>query len=94
MTYDQAGGSYWGTLSHVDGTNITTSNDCKSAGDMVAGGWAGGVIVILNGTGAGILPRSLASNSFILNKPHTFLVAHKYNCNLHFICQVSGVAFW
>lgn len=53
LTYDDAGGSYWGQLATVEGATIVTAADCKSAGDNHAGGWAGGSVIIVNGTGAG-----------------------------------------
>ena len=52
MTFDDAGGSYWGPVASVDGTVLTTAADCKATSEEW-GGWAGGSIVILNGTGAG-----------------------------------------
>ena len=53
ITFDDAGGSYFGLVSSVNGTQLTTAGDTKSSGDIKAGGWAGGCVVILNGTGAG-----------------------------------------
>jgi hypothetical protein len=53
VTYDDAGGAYWGAIAGTAGANLTTAADTKSAGDWHLGGWAGGAVVILNGTGAG-----------------------------------------
>lgn len=52
MTFDDAGGSYWGPIASVVETVVTTAADCKATTEEW-GGWAGGSIVILNGTGAG-----------------------------------------
>lgn len=57
MTYDDAGGAYWGTLASAVGSTITTTADTKSAGDAKAGGWGGGSVIVLNGTGAGQVRR-------------------------------------
>lgn len=53
MTFDDAGGAYFGRVASVAGATTTTAADCKPPGDMTAGGWAGSVMVVLNGTGAG-----------------------------------------
>jgi hypothetical protein len=53
MTFDDAGGAYFGRVAGADGTTLTTAEDTRSAGDIKAGGWAGGCVVVLNGTGAG-----------------------------------------
>ena len=52
MTFDDAGGSYYGALAAVDGATLTTAADCKATTEEW-GGWVGGAIVVLNGTGAG-----------------------------------------
>ena len=53
LTFDDAGGAYYGTLAAVSGATLTTSADAKSAKDNTAGGWAGGCAVVLSGRGAG-----------------------------------------
>ena len=57
VTFDDAGGSYWGTVNTINGTTLITSNDCRSAGDGKAGGWLGGSIIVVNGTGIGQVRR-------------------------------------
>ena len=52
MTYDDAGGSYYGALASVDGATLTLANDAWPASDWEMGGWAGGQVIVLNGTGA------------------------------------------
>ncbi len=52
MTFDDAGGSYWGAVASVVGTTVTTAADCKATTEEW-GGWVGGSIVVLNGTGIG-----------------------------------------
>ena len=53
LTFDDAGGSYFGPVARVDGETITTEYDCKAPESMEWGGWAGGSVVVLNGTGTG-----------------------------------------
>lgn len=52
MTFDDAGGSYWGPVAEVNGDVLTTAADCKATTEEW-GGWVGGSIIVLNGTGAG-----------------------------------------
>lgn len=52
MTYDDAGGAYWGPLAEVNGTVITLGADAWPASDAEMGGWSGGQVVVANGTGA------------------------------------------
>jgi hypothetical protein len=52
MTYDDAGGAYYGALASVNGTTITLENDAWPAGTWERGGWYGSQIMIINGTGA------------------------------------------
>lgn len=62
MTFDDAGGSYFGTLQSVNGTGLVTSNDCWLPQDTEWGGWGGGAVVVLNGTGAGQWRRIAVPN--------------------------------
>lgn len=57
ITFDDAGGSFWGTLASVNFTTLITSQDCRSAGDDKAGAWLGGSVVVVNGTGVGQIRR-------------------------------------
>ncbi len=66
ITYDDAGGSYFGPLAVVDGATLTTLYDTKPAGDMHSGGWTGGSVVVLNGTGAGELGVVVSEVWFLL----------------------------
>jgi hypothetical protein len=52
MTYDDAGGAYYGALAAVDGTTLTLLNDAWPASDWEMGGWSGGQVFVINGTGA------------------------------------------
>ncbi len=52
MTFDDAGGAYWGALAAVNGANLTIAHDSKATSEEW-GGWVGGSVVVLNGTGAG-----------------------------------------
>lgn len=52
MTYDDAGGSYYGALAAVDGATITLANDAWPASDWEMGGWLGAQVYVINGTGA------------------------------------------
>lgn len=52
MTFDDAGGAYWGALSAVEGATLTIAHDSKAT-TSEWGGWGGGSVVVLNGTGAG-----------------------------------------
>lgn len=56
MTYDDAGGSYYGPLSALgaggDPTTVTLAHDAWPASDWEMGGWAGGQMLVINGTGA------------------------------------------
>jgi hypothetical protein len=82
LTRQDAGGAYFGTLERVDGAVLTTSADTKSSGDNAAGGWAGGVVVILSGLGAGQYrrivvpgigaePSSPTNRTWIVDAPFT-----------------------
>jgi len=59
MTYDDAGGAYWGPLEAVDGATVTLSRDAWPASDWEMGGWWGGQMLVLNGTGQGQVGRIL-----------------------------------
>jgi hypothetical protein len=59
MTYDDAGGSYWGPLAGVDGATLTLAGDAWPASDWEMGGWWGGQVLVLNGTGQGQFGRVL-----------------------------------
>lgn len=63
LTFDDAGGAYFGPVAAVDGTTLVTAGDTRPAGDMTAGGWAGGCIAVLNGTGAGQYRRIVVPGS-------------------------------
>jgi hypothetical protein len=52
MTYDDAGGAYYGALASVNGTTITLADDAWPAGSWARGAWYGSQIMIINGTGA------------------------------------------
>jgi hypothetical protein len=53
MTFDDAGGAYFGRVASVAGATLTTADDTRCSTDATTGGWAGGTIAILNRTGAG-----------------------------------------
>lgn len=57
MTYDDAGGAYYGPLESVNGTTVTLARDAWPASDWEMGGWGGGQIVVINGTGANQIAR-------------------------------------
>lgn len=52
MTYDDAGGAYYGALAAVDGATLTLAADAWPASDWEMGGWFGGQVYVINGTGA------------------------------------------
>jgi hypothetical protein len=67
-------------VASVAGATLTTAGDTRSAGDAKAGGWAGGCIVVLNGTGAGQYrrvvvpgigpePANPANRTWVVDKP-------------------------
>ena len=64
ITFDNAGGSYYGPLSKVDGTTLTTMYDTKAADSDRIYGWDGGSIMILNGTGEGQYRRITKSGVY------------------------------
>ena len=53
MTYDDAGGAYYGPLTAVNNSTITIAGDAWPASDWEMGGWGGGQMIVINGTGAG-----------------------------------------
>ena len=53
MTFDCSGGLYYGGIAGVDGTVLTLAGDAWPADSMEWGGFAGGSVVIVNGTGTG-----------------------------------------
>lgn len=57
VTFDDAGGSYFGTVASVEGTTLHTTEDTKPALSWEWGGWYGAAIVVLNGTGTGQVRR-------------------------------------
>lgn len=52
MTYDDAGGAYYGALASVNGTTVTLADDSWPAGSWARGAWYGSQIMVINGTGA------------------------------------------
>jgi hypothetical protein len=52
MTYDDAGGAYYGPLASVEGTTVTLAADAWPAGAWERDAWYGAQIMIINGTGA------------------------------------------
>jgi hypothetical protein len=80
LTFDNAGGAYYGKIARVDGTTVITADDTKPT-TPEWDGWFGGSIVILNGTGAGQYRRVVVPGIFdhptptnrtwIINKPFT-----------------------
>ena len=65
MTFDGAGGAYYGTVAAVGGTSLTLSADPVYYPDNMPAGvkedWTGAVVAIVSGTGAGQY-RRVASN--------------------------------
>jgi hypothetical protein len=59
MTYDDAGGAYYGPLAAVDNATLTLAGDAWPASDWEMGGWAGGQVYVINGTGATQIGRVL-----------------------------------
>ena len=59
MTYDDAGGAYYGALAAVDGATLTLAADAWPASDWEMGGWLGGQVYVVNGTGATQIRRVL-----------------------------------
>jgi len=59
MTYDDAGGAYYGPLAAVQGATLTLAADAWPASDWEMGGWGSGQVVVINGTGAGQSARVL-----------------------------------
>jgi hypothetical protein len=53
ITFDDAGGAYFGTLARVSGTEVTLGFDARSSGSLEWGSWGGAAMVVLNGTGVG-----------------------------------------
>eukprot|EP00041_Stephanoeca_diplocostata_P021865 m.516564 g.516564 ORF g.516564 m.516564 type:complete len:884 (+) comp21929_c0_seq8:155-2806(+) len=64
MTFDDAGGSYYGPVASVQGTTLLTAQDCKAPASMEWGGWAGGVIVVLSGDGLGQSRRIVVAGPY------------------------------
>lgn len=80
MTYDNAGGAYFGAVVSVTGATITTAGDriplnrTGNANSATGGGWVveGGALIVLNGTGGGQIRRIIASTGprgWVLDAP-------------------------
>eukprot|EP00037_Helgoeca_nana_P001409 m.26704 g.26704 ORF g.26704 m.26704 type:complete len:622 (+) comp11832_c0_seq2:743-2608(+) len=80
MTYDNAGGAYFGVLESVDGVTVTAGGDriplnrYGTNNSATGGGWVvtGGALIVLNGTGAGQVRRiveSVGSRGWVLDLP-------------------------
>lgn len=69
MTYDDAGGSYYGPIAAVDGATITLAHDAWPASDWEMGGWAGGQMIVINGTGASQNVRILVAGVNVTPSP-------------------------
>ncbi len=69
VTFDNAGGAWFGPLAAVNGTHVTASGDriplnrSDGASSTNGGGWVveGGALIVLNGTGAGQVRRVVSS---------------------------------
>lgn len=71
LTYDNAGGAYFGPLSGVSEAHVTTASDriplnrSGTTNSGTGGGWVvvGGALLVLNGSGAGQIRRIVANDS-------------------------------
>jgi hypothetical protein len=69
ITFDDAGGSYYGAISSANGTLVETAEDCKPAGSDEWGGWGGGAVVVVSGPGAGQYRRIVKPGASALPHP-------------------------
>jgi hypothetical protein len=80
MTYDDAGGAYYGPLAAVDGATLTLAGDAWPASDWEMNAWNGGQVIVLNGTGVGQSARIAVAGVNVTPSPmnRTWVLAQPF----------------